>query len=109
MYASQINYNLTVFFCTHAKVLIFKNLSFLFWYSLYKEEKIDGTNSGVKWSCPNIHDLVTILEKLKIELILDNVFDKRLSKLEDLSVAQLKEECQSNNLEKRGTKVENVI
>ena len=73
---------------------------------LYKQEKIDGTNSGVKWSSPNIHYLMTILEKVKVKLILDNVFDKRLSKLEHLSVAQLREECQSRNLERQGNKVD---
>ena len=74
-------------------------------FRLYKEERIDGNNSGVKWSCPNIHDLMTILDKIKVDLILDNVFDKRLSKLEKLSVVQLREECQSNNLDKSGNKV----
>ena len=72
---------------------------------LYKEEKIDGTNSGVKWSCPNIHDLMTILDKIQVDLILENVFDKRLSKLENLSVVQLREECQLKNLERKGNKV----
>ena len=59
----------------------------------------------MKWSCPNIHDLMTILEKLKLELILDTVFDKRLSTLEKLSVAQLREECQVKNLDRSGNKV----
>ena len=76
-----------------------------FFPSLYKEEKIDGTNSGVKWSCPNIHDLMTILDKVQVDLILENVFDKRLSKLEQLSVLQLREECQQNNLDRCGNKV----
>ena len=84
---------------------IFFNVSIFAIIRLYKEEKIDGTNSGVKWTCPNIHDLVTILDKLQIELILDNVFDKRLSKLEAISVVQLREECQQRNLNKSGSKV----
>ena len=73
--------------------------------SLYKEQTIDGSNTGVKWSCPNIHDLMTILDKIQLELILDNVFDKRISKLEQLSVVQLREECQCNNPNKHGNKV----
>ena len=58
---------------------------------LYREENCDGTNSGVKWSTPNIHDLMKILMKVKVDLILDNVVDKRLSKVENLSVVQLRE------------------
>ena len=77
----------------------------IFNFRLYKEQKIDGSNSGVKWSCPNIHDLMTILDKIQIDLILENVFDKRLSKLEKLSVVQLCDECQSRNLDKNGSKV----
>ena len=59
----------------------------------------------MKWRCPNIHDLVNILKKLELDLILDTVFDKRLSKLEDLCVIQLREECECLNLDKRGRKV----
>ena len=74
-------------------------------HSLYKEELSDGSHSGVKWKCPNIHDLVNILEKLKLDLILENVIDKRLTKLDNLSVTQLREECACRNLEKKGKKV----
>ena len=74
-------------------------------YRLYREEKIDGSNTGVKWSCPNIHDLMNILQKIQVDLILENVFDKRLSKLDQLSVVQLREECQSRNLSRNGSKV----
>ena len=73
--------------------------------SLYKQEKIDGSNSGVKWSCPNIHDLMTILEKIPVDNILENVFDKRLSSLDKLSIVQLREECQNNNLQTTGSKM----
>ena len=72
---------------------------------LYQEEQMDGSSSGVKWRCPNIHDLMEILKKLQIELILDNVFDKRMSKVEDLSVVQLREECVGLSLDKKGKKV----
>ena len=60
----------------------------------------------MKWSCPNIHDLVNILEKVKVELILDNVFDKRLSKLDDITLVQLREECAILNLDKKGRKAD---
>ena len=64
------------------------------------------TNTGVKWSCPNIHDLMDILTNVKVDLILDNVFDKRLRKLEKLSVVQLREECSILNLNRYGSKVQ---
>ena len=76
-------------------------------HSLYQEERLDGSHTGVKWRCPNIHDLVNILKKIRIELILDNVFDKRMTKLEDLSFVQLREECDCLNLDKKGKKVHN--
>ena len=47
---------------------------------------------------------MTILEKIKLDEILENVFDKRLSPLEKLSVLQLREEYLFNNLDKSGTK-----
>ena len=77
----------------------------MFLNSLYREERLDGSNSGVKWTCPNIHDLMNILEKVKVDLILDTVFNKRLSKLEDLSVVQLREECAILNIDKKGKRV----
>ena len=52
--------------------------------------------------------MVNILEKIKVDLILDNVFDKRLSKLEDISVVQLREECAILNLDKKGKKADLV-
>ena len=76
-----------------------------FFNRLYQEEHTDGSNSSVKWSCPNIHDLMTILQNIKVELILDNVIDKRLAKLEELSVVQLREECTIRNMSKNGKKV----
>ena len=76
--------------------------------SMYREEKADGSKSGVKWTCPNIHDLVRILDKVKVDLILENVFDKRLTNLEKLTVTQLREECFSHNLDKKGTKIDLV-
>ena len=73
--------------------------------SLYREERSDGSSSGVKWSAPNIHDLMKILNKIKVDLILDNVLDKRLTKIEKLPVVQLREECVGLNLHKTGKKV----
>ena len=74
-------------------------------HRLYKEERIDGSNSGLKWSCPNIHDLMNILKHIKVDMILDTVVDKRLSCLKDLTVVQLREECIQRDLDKSGKKV----
>ena len=48
------------------------------------------------------------MERVKVDLILDNVFDKRLSKLEDINVVQLREECVLFNLDKTGRKADLV-
>ena len=48
---------------------------------------------------------MSILEKVQVDLILDNVFDKRLSPIDKLSIQQLREECVANNLEKTGSKI----
>ena len=72
---------------------------------LYKEERNDGSKSSVKWTCPNIHDLTTILEKVEVDKILDNVCDKRLSDVSQLPVVQLRDECAKLNLSKIGRKV----
>ena len=66
-------------------------------------------NSGVKWTCPNIYQLVKILEKVEVDNILLEVFDKRMSKLLDLTVVQLKEECAQRNLSSKGRKVKTLI
>ena len=72
---------------------------------LYREERNDGTQSSVKWSCPNIHNLTHILQRIEVDKILDNSCDKRLSKISDLTVVQLREECAMLNLDKTGNKV----
>ena len=79
------------------------------YFSLYKEERIDGSHSGLKWSCPNIHDLMKILQHIKIDLILERVVDKHLSLLKNLSVVQLREECLQRQLDKSGKKVSSCV
>ena len=37
--------------------LMYRISFMLIFISLYKEKHSDGTQSGVKWTCPNIHDL----------------------------------------------------
>ena len=76
-----------------------------FTFSLYKEQYSDGSNSAIKWSCPNIHDLKDILEKVQIDKILHSICDKRLTSLKDLPVVQLRDECEKLNLSKKGRKV----
>ena len=77
-------------------------------YSLYKEERNDGSQSSVKWTCPNIHDLADILAKVEVDRILDNVCDKRLTNISQLPVVQLRDECAKLNLSKLGKKVKAV-
>ena len=71
-------------------------------FRLYTQERIDGTQSSVKWTCPNIHDLINILERIKIANIVDEEFDKRLTRIQDLTVVQLREECALRNLSTKG-------
>ena len=68
---------------------------------------MDGVNSGVKWTCPNIYQLVKILNNVQVDNILNAVFDKRLTKVSDLTVIQLREECLQRGLPNRGKKVPN--
>ena len=77
----------------------------IFGCSLYREESSDGKQSAVKWTCPHIHDLTNILYKIKVDEIMENSFDKRLSNIADLTVVQLREECAMLNLKKTGNKV----
>ena len=60
-------------------------------YILKKE--LMETDSAVKWSCPNIHDLINILDRIKLQNILDEECDRRLSDIHHLNVVQLREEC----------------
>ena len=89
--------------------LVLLNKLYRLFLSLYREENNDGTNSGVKWSTPNIHDLMKILLKIKIDLILDNVVDKRMTRVDDLPVVQLRDECEKLNLDKKGNKVKIIL
>ena len=83
----------------------FLTLTINIFFRLYKEERIDGSNSGVKWTCPNIHDLRNILKKVQIDKILMNVCDKRLTNISELPVVQLKDECVKLNLSNKRKKV----
>ena len=78
-------------------------------FSLYKEERCDGSKSSVKWTCPNIHDLKNILEKLDLDKILNRVCNKRLANLNELGVVQLRDECAKLNLSKKGKKVNTIV
>ena len=78
-------------------------------FSLYREERVDGVNSAVKWTCPNIYQLEKILNNVKVDNILLDVFDKRMSKIEDLTVPQLREECLHRNLSNKGKKGKNIV
>ena len=89
--------------CTH-KIFNY-HVSYFILYTLYKEEYSDGTHSSVKWSCPNIHDLKNILDKVNLDNILESVCDKRLSSLSDLPLIQLKDECDKLKISKKGKKV----
>ena len=66
---------------------------------------MDGVNSGVKWTCPNIYQLVKILDTVHVDKILVSVFDKRLTKIEDLTVIQLRQECMRRHICSKGNKV----
>ena len=74
--------------------------------SLYKEERTDGSNSYVKWNCPNIHDLMNILEKVELEQVIGSVCDKRWTEISELPVIQLRDECMKLQLSKNGKKVQ---
>ena len=63
-------------------------INIVFISSLYREERIDGVNSGIKWNCPNIYQLMKILNNVDVKEILLSVFDKRMSKIHDLTVVQ---------------------
>ena len=74
-------------------------------FSLYREEQNDGSQSEVKWSCPNIHDLKNILDKVDVRKIINPVCDKRLTAISQIPVVQLRDECEKLKLSKHGKKV----
>lgn len=99
----SIAFTLSYYDCLKKKCKINSN------FRLYKEERTDGSHSAVKWTCPNIHDLKNILDNVQIDRILTNVCDKRLSKLSELQVTQLRDECSKLKLSPKGRKVFHAI
>ena len=64
-----------------------------------KEDKVE------KWTTPTIHNLYKIFEDLNIDAILESECDKRKSRIQELSVPQLKHECTARNINNQGKKV----
>ena len=58
----------------------------------------------VRWTNLNVHQLDEVFRRLNLSNFLTDVFDKRLTRIEDLGKKQLIEECKRNNLDSSGLK-----
>ena len=52
-----------------------------------------SNNTRLRWSSLNIHQLDTVIAQFRIDHVLDSVYDKRLTRIENLSKKQLVDEC----------------
>ena len=59
----------------------------------------------MKWRSLPIYDLKTIYRKLDLSKVLEEEFDERNSPIDELSVAQLRYECDQRGIDSRGYKV----
>ena len=58
-----------------------------------------------KWCSLSINEIEYIFKKLDVRQVLDTEFDARKTRLEELGVAQLHDECRDRGLDNRGKKV----
>ena len=74
-------------------------------YRFYHEVSHDGKIGKLKWSSLHVYQLDTVLESFQIKNVLESVYDRRRSKLDNLRKEQLIKECQSLGLDHTGKKV----
>ena len=63
----------------------------------------------MKWRSLPIYALQTIYRRLELRKVLDSEFDVRSSPIDELSVNQLRHECDARGVESTGIKVFTVL
>ena len=76
----------------------------MFLFSFYLDDS-DENNQKIKWRSLPIYDLRKIYRKLELSKVLDYEYDVRNTPIEELSVAQLKYECENRGIDASGYKV----
>ena len=71
--------------------------------SFYLDES-DDNNPKIKWRNIPVHDFQTIYRRLELRKVLDDEFDERNTPIEELSVEQLRYECDLRGLDSSGYK-----
>ena len=70
----------------------------------FSPERTLSNNSRLRWSTLNVHQLDTVIERFRIENVLEALYDRRLTRIENLSKTQLVEECKKASLKHTGLK-----
>ena len=69
------------------------------------ERTHDGKIGKFKWSSLHVYQLDLLLEEFKVKNVLQPVYDRRRSKLDNLCKQQMVDECQKLGLDASGKKV----
>ena len=70
----------------------------------YQEMSIDGKVGKLKWNTLNIHQLDTVLESFKISNVLNSEYDRRKTKIDNLTKQQLLDELKNLGINEKGKK-----
>ena len=70
----------------------------------FSPERALTNHSRLRWSALNVHQLDTVIERFRIDNVLESVYDNRLSRIENLGKAQLIEECKKCGVKFSGVK-----
>ena len=77
-------------------------------FRFYVDESEEGKEK-VKWKSSTIHHLHLLYQKLQLNKVIDNEFDVHNTPIEELSVPQLRHECEKRRLDDKGLKVTYVL
>ena len=65
---------------------------------------IDGKVGKLKWNTLNIHQLDTVLESFKISNVLNSEYDRRKTKIDNLTKQQILDELKNLGINEKGKK-----
>ena len=76
------------------------------YYRVFHNISHDGKLGKLKWNTLNIHQMDTVLESFQISNVLMSEYDKRKTKIDNLTKKQIMEELHKLGISEKGKKAD---